>query len=71
MSASWDTSFAAVSVLVGEPVDAVTSALGDAASPQATALLGKLADASRDARARALARVISEVAVAIDAMRLA
>jgi hypothetical protein len=71
MSASWDTSFVAVSVLVGEPLDAVTIALGDSASPQATALLGKLADASREARARALARVISEVALAIDAVRLA
>jgi hypothetical protein len=79
MSATWDTSFVAVSVLVGEPVDSVARTLGASASAPAIELLRKLGEGagdiaaatSREARARALARVISELAVAVDAMRLA
>jgi len=74
MSTGWETAFVAVSVIVGEPVDAVARALGPAAGDAGapvSELLRKLAGASREARARALARVVSEVALAVDAVRLA
>jgi hypothetical protein len=71
VSATWETSFVAVSVLLGEPLDQVTRVLGAAAGAPATELLQKLGGASREGRARALARVLSDVALAIDDARLA
>jgi hypothetical protein len=71
VSATWETSFVAVSMLIGEPVDNVASALGGPGRKPATEWLRRLGEASREGRARALARVISELAVAIDAARLA
>lgn len=67
---TWDTAFVAVSVVAGEPVELAVRALGERPSPSARALLRKLGAGSREARARALARVVSEVALAIDALRL-
>jgi hypothetical protein len=71
VSATWETSFVAVSLLIGEPADDVASALGGPGREPATEWLRKLGGASRDGRARALARVISELAVALDTARLA
>lgn len=68
---TWETAFVAVSVLVGERADDVASALGGPGSGPATEWLRKLGAASREARARGLARVISELAMTIDAVRLA
>ena len=71
MSADWQTAFVAVSVLLGEPITEVASALTETASSAASELLEKLGGVSREARARALARVLSEVALAIEDARLA
>jgi hypothetical protein len=71
VSTTWESAFVAVSVLVGEPADAIEATLGGPDREDAAALLHKLLAASREARARGLARVVSEVAVVVDAARLA
>ncbi len=71
MSERWEPAFVAVGVLVGEPLEALEAALGEAGEPHATRLLRVLGSASRETRARALARVVSDVAVAIDSLRVA
>jgi hypothetical protein len=72
-NATWKAAFVAVGLLLGEPADAIERALGGAgASPPAgAASLRSMAAGSRDARARAIARAVSTVAVALDATRLA
>ncbi len=67
----WEASFVAVSAIVGEPAVAVASALGDAGLANAAQLVRALEAPSREARARALARAVSDVVLAIDAMRYA
>jgi hypothetical protein len=67
----WEASFVAVSAIVGEPAVAVASALGDAGMANAAHLVRALEAPSREARARALARAVSDVVLAIDAMRYA
>ncbi len=71
MSERWEPAFLAVGVLVGEPLEALTAALGDAGEPHTTSLVEALRSTSRETRARAIARVVSDVAVAIDALRYA
>jgi hypothetical protein len=70
MSDRWEPAFLAVSAAVGEPLEAASRALGDDGAIHAAHLLRRLGAASRDARARSLARALSDVAVEIDAMRL-
>ena len=70
MSERWEPAFLAVSSAVGEPLELASRALGDDGPRRAEDLLRGLAARSRDARAKALARVLSQVAAAIDAMRL-
>jgi hypothetical protein len=71
----WEIAFVAVSAIVGEPADAVASALGDVGVGRASSLVRALdstaatAATSRETRARALARAISDVVLAVDAMR--
>jgi hypothetical protein len=71
----WEVSFVAVSAIAGEPPDAVASALGDAGVQRAEALVAALAPggatSSKEARARVLARALSDVVLALDAMRYA
>jgi hypothetical protein len=73
--ATWETAFVAVGLLLGEPADAIERALvldaAEAGAPARAASLRSMAGGSREARARAIARVVSEVAVALDATRLA
>jgi hypothetical protein len=63
----------AVSVLVGESLDSALKALGGVANgaAQVAELSRGLRSPSRDARALAMARILSEVALAVDASRLA
>jgi hypothetical protein len=65
----WEAAFVAVSAIVGEPAGAIASALGDAGMAQAASLVRSLGATSKEARARALARAVSDVVLAIDAMR--
>jgi hypothetical protein len=71
MSARWEPAFVAVSVAIGEPVDAVLRAAGDAGMLHAGELVRALRAPSRESRARALARVLTEVALESEAWRLA
>jgi hypothetical protein len=69
--ARWETAFVAVSVIAGEPLDAIASALGETGMARATEVVRGLQSASREARARALARAIADVTLAVDALRYA
>ncbi len=66
----WRTAFLATSVLTGESLDVALAALGDAAAISASQLVGELRSSSREARARAIARVMTVVATDVDAARL-
>lgn len=68
MTDRWEPAFVAIAAIVGEPLEAALAALGDEGAAHAADLIHALRSTSKDARARALARVVSEVAVAIDAM---
>ncbi len=71
MTGEWRLAYLAVSALLGEP-DCETLLAVDAASPgiPPDSLRG-LRSSSREARARAIARVVSDVVLALDAARLA
>jgi hypothetical protein len=71
MSVGWEPAFVAMSVLVGEPLELTLDALGGAIGNEAAEVSRGLASPSRDARAQTMARALSEVALAIDAVRLA
>jgi hypothetical protein len=66
----WEPAFIAVGVVLGEPLERVKASLASPLPPSAERLLSRLADPSREARAQALARPLSEVAMAIEAARL-
>jgi hypothetical protein len=66
----WESSFLAVSALLGEPLDASLSAAGDATTAEARELLRSLRAPSRDMRSRAIARALSRAAADVDAARL-
>jgi len=67
----WRTAFLATSVLAGESLESALEALGDASAIGASQLVGELRSSSREARARAIARVMTVVASEVDAARLA
>jgi hypothetical protein len=71
VKATWETSFVAVGLLLGEPAESLERALGGEGSNAAVGWLHTLVEGPREARARAIARVVSEVAVTLDAVRLA
>jgi hypothetical protein len=71
MNESWQPAFVAVSLLIGEPLDSVDAALGGAPDLAGARLRDRVVSGSREARAQAIARVASEVAVAIESLRLA
>jgi hypothetical protein len=67
----WEPAFIAVGVLLGEPLDAVRGALASPVPASGVRLLTRLAAPSREARARALGRVLAAVATALEDARLA
>lgn len=69
---SWEPAYLAVSAVLGEPLDAAMASLldGGGGGTRAAALLKGLRSSLREARARALADALSEVALAVDAMSL-
>jgi len=69
MSARWEPAFVAVSAIVGVPTDEAAAALGPGGAANAEAVLAALRGGSREARARAIARPLADVAAAIDALR--
>lgn len=71
MHTRWEIAFVAVSALLDEPLEAIVEALDDTGRAIASETLRALASNTREERARALARALSEVAVAVDALRLA
>ncbi len=66
----WQPAFVAVSSLLGEPPEAATLEFADGDDAQDAALVQEMRAGSREARAVAIARVVSDVAFAIDASRL-
>jgi hypothetical protein len=69
VNSAWQTTFVAVSVLLGEPPDAIAEALDERGLADASAALRAMTSGARDDRARALARALSAVALAVDAAR--
>jgi hypothetical protein len=67
----WESSFVAVGVLLGESLEAMRASLAAPMAGQAARLVTRLEAPSRQARARALGRAVSEVALAVEAVRLA
>jgi hypothetical protein len=65
---NWDRAFLAVGALLGEPLEPWVAALGGAPTPEAKELMGALRSSSRDRRALAIARVLSEAARDVDAL---
>jgi|HubBroStandDraft_2_1064218.scaffolds.fasta_scaffold361029_2 hypothetical protein len=65
----WESAFIAVGVLLGEPLEVVRASLGPTIPPSAARLVGRLEAPSREARAQALARVVADVAVALENAR--
>lgn len=71
IAGDWQSAFFAVSALLGEPPEAATLAVGDAGTLHAAQLAADLRSPSREVRARAIARALAPVALALDAERLA
>jgi hypothetical protein len=67
----WEAAFFAVSAILGEPLESSLAAAGEPTTGGATELVRALRGSSRERRARAIARVVSQVAVDVEAMRLA
>jgi hypothetical protein len=67
---SWEPAYLAVSAVLGEPLDAAVASLQGGGGARAAVLLKALRSPLREARARALADALSEVALAVDAMSL-
>jgi hypothetical protein len=70
MDAHWEPSFVAVGALLGEPLDTLAAAIG-AGHVHADELLRALQSLDRGTRARAIARVVAEIATGLDALRIA
>ncbi|MCL2451229.1 MAG: hypothetical protein FWD17_19970 [Polyangiaceae bacterium] len=70
MTGRWELSFAAVAALIGEPLEAITAALGEGRH-RATDVLRGLEGPDRAARARAIAAVVAHVAKDVESARLA
>jgi hypothetical protein len=67
----WEPAFVAVGILLGEPPEAVRASLASSTSIGAARLMSRLDAPSREARAQALAHVVSKVAIALEAASLA
>ena len=67
---AWQPAFLGVSALLGEPLEGSLASLGEAIEKETTELAAALRSGSREARARAIAKVVARVAVDIDSLRL-
>jgi len=67
---AWQEAFVAVTVLLGEPVDAAVALAGGPGSPLSD-LVQRLRSPARDVRARALADGLTPVVLTLTEMRLA
>ncbi len=65
MAIDWKTSFVAVSAILGEPLETTLESLGEADEVCATPLVRALRGSSREARARAIAGVLTKVVAAL------
>jgi hypothetical protein len=70
VSEGWESAYIAVSVALGDTVDAALSSLRNPLSAEARTTVQGLRSGSRERRIRALARAISEVALAVDSTGL-
>jgi len=63
----WQPAFLAVSMLVGEPLEAALGAIGDDEASRATGeILRELRSASQQVRVRAMARVATAIVTGFD-----
>jgi hypothetical protein len=66
----WEPAFFAVSAILGEPLESSLALAGEPTIAAAAELVRALRGSSRERRARAIARTVSQVAVDIADMRL-
>jgi hypothetical protein len=71
VSDSWESAYVAVSVLLGESVEATEASLALAQRARAEPLLAALRNQSRAGRAQALAEALSSIARALEATAVA
>jgi hypothetical protein len=64
----WEASFIAMSAALGEPLDDVTEALGDAAAANAADVLRGLRSKNRSTRATSMAAGLAVIAAELDRM---
>jgi hypothetical protein len=70
VSRAWEIDFVAVSAALGEPMTAVTEALGTAGVARTGDLVNALGAGTRSSRAAALAIALAEVASSLERMEL-
>jgi hypothetical protein len=70
VSECWQSAYVAVTVAVGDSVDEAVASLREPLSVEAHETVHGLRSDHREGRVRALARAISEVALAVDSMGL-
>jgi hypothetical protein len=70
VSARWQTAYVAMSAALGAPVDEAVGSLAAPIPVEAELLARELRSPARDVRVRSLARVLSEIALSVEAMVL-
>jgi hypothetical protein len=66
----WESSFLAVSALLGQPLESSLAAVGEVTTAEAQELVRSLRSSSRETRAKAIARAASQAALEVDAARI-
>jgi hypothetical protein len=66
----WEPAFLATSAILGDSLESSLASLGEGPAAESAELVSALGSASRETRARAIARAISKVAIAIDAAEM-
>ncbi len=67
----WETAFFATSAILGEPVEVSLASTGEPTTTEGAELVRALRSTLRERRARAIARVVSQVARELEATELA
>jgi hypothetical protein len=66
----WEAAFFAVGAVLGEPLESSIASVGEPTTDDALALVLALRSASREQRARAIARTASQVALEVEGTTL-
>jgi hypothetical protein len=65
---TWESGFVALSAVLGEPLEDIADAIGEAGMANAAAVVRGLKSRSRASRATALAAVLAGIAAELDRM---